>query len=380
MKTGLITLLAAGIVFAGGWLAGRHHRSTRPLVVFSAEEMAGRKKNNAPRLVDAVAVAPAGEETSSSPALHWRPLPGERDGFEDIVRSATPSELKTIILSLGEPPEPAWAAQDLFRIWAERDPQGARWYFEQLPLLSRFALMQDFVAGWGERDASGVVAWLATQRSNAAVNNARASVLCRMAKDDPERACATLRSTGWLHESPEGLRSIMRTWIETDPSMAMQRWRELNLELSPPSSPDMLQAVPPYTAELVSRIINDAQAQGSEAVVRAIGYFTGEELREHGGFWWAFSNRRPAGDGLVVIHSPELVLPALEGKLTPDQMAALVDQAVREAPEKVEAIGRALSSPELRERARPMPKQEPGDVGIQEPTRVSLDEPIRLTP
>ena len=147
MKTGFATLLAAGIVFSGGWLAVRHHRSTRPLVAFSAEEMAGRKRNHAPRLVDAVVAAPASEETSVGPALHWRPLPGEAKAFEEAVRSATPAELKAIILSLGEPPEPAWAARELFRIWPERDPEGARWYFEQLPTLSRFALMQDFVAG-----------------------------------------------------------------------------------------------------------------------------------------------------------------------------------------------------------------------------------------
>jgi hypothetical protein len=273
-KPAVLTLLAVPVFFCAGWLTGRHYRATQPLVRFTAEDLAGRPQHAARKVLDPLTPGASAIEPSDAPRWHWRPWPGERDAFEDAVRSATPSELKAIILSLGEPPEPAWAAQDLFRIWAERDPRGSRWYFEQLPPLSRFALMQDLIAGWAERDASSAVAWLTTQRSNATVSNARASVLSRIAKDDPEKAVELLRTTGWLHESPEAMRSIILTLIERDSAKAMQTWRELNLELNPPSTVDATPPVPPFTGEVIAWIMKDAEARSPQAIVEAIDLFT----------------------------------------------------------------------------------------------------------
>jgi hypothetical protein len=370
----VLTLLAVPVFFCAGWLTGRHYRATQPLVRFTAEDLAGRPQHAARKVLDPLTPGASAIEPSDAPRWHWRPWPGERDAFEDAVRSATPSELKAIILSLGEPPEPAWAAQDLFRIWAERDPRGSRWYFEQLPPLSRFALMQDLIAGWAERDASSAVAWLTTQRSNATVSNARASVLSRIAKDDPEKAVELLRTTGWLHESPEAMRSIILTLIERDSAKAMQTWRELNLELNPPSTADATPPVPPFTREVIAWIMKDAEARSPQGFVEAIDLFTPEELRDGGYSDWVHS---------AVRKSPEVILPALERKLTTDQMRYLVQHVMRVMPEKGEAIARVLSAPELQEMTRPRPMQNPAsDQNHQDlpPAKVSLDEPIRLTP
>jgi hypothetical protein len=93
-------------------------------------------------------------------------------------------------------------------------------------------------------------------------------------KDDPEKAVELLRSTGWLHESPEAMRTIILTLIEADSTKAVQTWRELNLELNPPSTVDATPPVPPFTGEVIAWIMKDAEARSPQAIVEAIDLFT----------------------------------------------------------------------------------------------------------
>lgn len=393
MKTVCLTAMAAGLVFACGWMMGRWHRPEGKEEAVAAEARPGHLVHEAsvthgerpagdpsPREAEMAVLFPGG--------VSWRQRPEDHERLMAWIRTASPADLEGMIEALGDPPEPSWVMDEVFRAWAAGEPQAALRRFGAWPAWIRFRLVNALVSGWAEKDTEGAVAWLAAQPVNAASDEARAAVLKSLARTDPEAALATLRETDWLRDSPQAMGMIFQVWVEQNPVVALQQWRSLNLELNPPLMPGAEPPVSRFTSYVLGMALSHAaETKGPDAVLALIELQTPRELSAIETWQWERA-------GLA--RYPESLLPVLENKLPSEKMTALVAQLARSAPHQAEAMKAALHNPALRALSQPSATSLTFAGIIEAPAvdagaapafdaqpdsiRISLDEPISLGP